>query len=92
MLCYSLVPARGKGGKQAIKIISIQSHFIVGLPVQTVRTVDLLGIEAVLTWKLSWCESSVNLLNEDKGECSALSLKTSTDSWIKFINMQELNG
>lgn len=81
MLCYSLMPARGKGGKQAIKIKSIQSHFIVGLPVQTtVRTVDLLGIEAVLMWKLNWCESSVNLLNEDKGERSALSLKTSTDS------------
>lgn len=68
-------------GKEAIKMKSIQSHFLVGLPVQTtVRTVNVLGIEALLMWKLSWCESSVNLLNEDKGECSALSLETSTDS------------
>jgi len=48
------MPAEGKVGKQAIKIKSIQSHFIVGLPVQTaVRTVGLLGTEAVLMWKLS---------------------------------------
>lgn len=75
------MPTRGKGGKQAIKNKSIQNHFIVGLSVQTtVGTVDLLGTEAVLMWKLSCCESSVNLLNKDKGECSALSLKISTDS------------
>lgn len=53
-MCCSLMPARGEGGKQAIKMKSIQSHFIVDLPVQTtVRTVDLLGIQAVLMWKLS---------------------------------------
>lgn len=75
------MPARGKGGKQAVKIKSIQSHFTVGFPVQTtVRTVDLLGTEVVLMWKLSWCESSVNLLNEEKRECAALPLKTSNDS------------
>lgn len=63
-----------------MKIKSFQSHFTVGFPVQTaVRTADLLGI-VVLMWKLSWCESSVNLLNEEKRECAALPLKTSNDS------------
>lgn len=64
-----------------MKIESIQNHFTVGFPVQTtVRTVDLLGIEVVLMWKLSWYENSVNLLREEKGECAALALKTSNDS------------
>lgn len=85
------MPARNSG-KQAIKVRSIASHFITGLPAQTtVRRADLFGIEAVLMWKLSGGESSVNLLREDKGECSALSLETSAGSLIKFINMQELN-
>lgn len=75
-----------------MKIESIQNHFTVGFPVQTtVRTVDLLGIEVVLMWKLSWYENSVNLLREEKGECAALALKTSNDSWIK-INMHKFNG
>lgn len=64
-----------------MKIKSIQSHFTAGFPLQTtVRTVGLFGVEVVLMWRLSWCESSVNLLNEEKGECAALPLKTSNDS------------
>lgn len=72
-LCYSVLPAGGKGGKQAIKITSIQSHLI-RFPAQTIaRTVVLFGMEAVLTWNSRQCDGSISSLNEDEGECSALS-------------------
>lgn len=74
-----------------MKIKSIQSRFTVDFHVQTtvsgsVWNRSCINVEAEL------CESSVNLLNEEKGECAALPLKTSNDSWIKFVNMNKLNG
>lgn len=73
-LCYSFLPAGGKGGKQAIKITPIQSHLLTMFPAQTiVRTVVLFGTEAVMMWNPRQCELSVSLLNEDENERSALS-------------------
>lgn len=63
---------RNKLCKQNLSIVIFLLGFLV------VRTVDVLGTEAILMWKLSWCESSVNLVTEDKGEHSALSLETSS--------------
>lgn len=71
---YSFLPAGGKGGKQAIKITSIQSHLLTMFPARTiVRTVVLFGTEAVMMWNPRQCELFVSLLNEDESERSALS-------------------